>query len=119
MAINVGRAPQDRGLIEVLVATLNEVYSSVHVMDVPNTFNSLVYASVQPTSFAQLTQNYDLLLEKNAHPLLLTAIQRSLEYQQLTPIGGQIMTDDLAPIESIVNAMVINFIFSDDLQELK
>ena len=119
LAINVGRAPQDRGLIEVLVATLQKVYASVHVMDVPNTFNSLVYATVQPTSFAQLTQNYDLLLEKNAHPLLLIAIQRTLQNQQSTPQGGQIMTDDLAPIESIVNAMVIKFIFSDDLQELQ
>lgn len=119
LAINVGRAPQDRGLIEVLVATLQEVYASVHVMDVPNTFNSLVYATVQPTSFAQLTQNYDHLLKQEAHPLLLTAIERTLANQQLTPSGGSVLTDDLAPIESIVNAMVINFIFSGDLEELQ
>lgn len=119
LAINVGRAPEDRALINALVATLSEVYASVHVMDVPNTFNSLVYATVQPTSFSNLTRNLDGLLEKEAHPLLTTAIQRTLANQRETPTKGQILTDEHAPIESIVNAMVLNFVFAGNLEQLQ
>lgn len=119
LAINVGRAPEDRRLIEALVATLEEVYASVHVMDVPNTFNSLVYATVQPTSFEDLEANFQSLQAQNAHPLLLTAIQRTLENRRPTPSGGLVLTDEQAPIESIVNAMVLNYILSGDYEELQ
>jgi predicted membrane-bound spermidine synthase len=119
LAINVGRAPEDRALINTLVATLREVYASVHVMDVPNTFNSIVYATIQTTSFVNLTQNLDLLNQSEAHPLLITAIERTISNQQPINYGAPVLTDDLAPIESIVNAMVLNFVFAGNLEDLQ
>ncbi len=120
LAINVGRAPEDRRLIDTLVATLQEVFASVHVMDVPNTFNSLVYATVQPTSFADLQANFDrLLAEPDTHPLLLASMQITLGNQQPTPSGGQVLTDERAPIEWIVNSMVLRFVLGGDYEELQ
>jgi len=122
LAINVGRAPEDRRLIEVLVATLLEVFPSVHVMDVPDTFNSLVYATVQPTSFENLAANLELLRQSpEASPLILAAVERTLTFQQPTPNpdNSLVLTDERAPIEWIVNSMVLRFVLGGELETLQ
>lgn len=120
LVINVGRAPEDRRLIDVLVTTLATVYPSVHVMDIPNTFNSMVYATKQPTSFENLATNLNLLAtEGDVDPLLLDAILNVLTYRQPTPEPTLVLTDDHAPVEWIINSMVLRFIFSGDYQELQ
>ncbi len=120
LAMNVGRTPQDRSLIDALVVTLQKVFPSVHVMDVPNSFNSIVYATVQPTTFANLQANYDLLsVQPGIHPLLLASIQRTLDNERETPTEGILLTDERAPIEWIVNKMVLNFLSSNGVEELQ
>ena len=57
LAINVGRAPGDRRLIDGLATTIRTIFSSVYVMDIPGTFNSILYATLQPTSVADLQGN--------------------------------------------------------------
>lgn len=119
VVINVGRAPGDRRLIDTLVTTLLEVFPSVHVMDIPLTFNSMVYATVQPTTMANLSQNLNLLITKDTHPVLLAAMDRVITYQQPLPEPTIVLTDDLAPVEWIINNMVLRFIFSGDLEKLQ
>ena len=120
LAMNVGRTPQDRRLIDALVATLQEVFPSVHVMDIPNTFNSMVYATRQPTSFANLQANYERLQGLGGvHPLLLASIERTLDNQRETPDSGLVLSDERAPIEWIINTMVLNFLMSDGVEELQ
>lgn len=119
LAINVGRAPEDRRLIDALVITLEQVFPSVHVMDVPETFNSLLYATVQPSSFENLEANFLQLQEQDTHPLLLAAIERTLENQKPTPTAGILLTDERAPVEWIVNSMVLNYVISGNYEELQ
>ncbi|MEX2161009.1 MAG: fused MFS/spermidine synthase [Anaerolineales bacterium] len=120
LAINVGRTPEDRRLVDALAATLLQVFPSVHVMDVPNSFNSIVYATVQPTSFEDLEANYQVLLEQDGlHPLLLASIERTLANRATTPSGGLVLTDERAPVEWIVNSMVLNFLNSDGVEDLQ
>jgi MFS family permease len=119
LAINVGRAPNDRRLIDALAATLEQVFASVHVMDIPDTFNSMVYATVQPTSFENLQANYDSLAAAGANPLLLTSLQRTLENRAPAPGGGEVLTDERAPIEWIINSMVLRFVFSGEVEQLQ
>ncbi len=57
VVINVGRSPNDRRLIDGLAGTLMSIFPSVYVMDVPNTFNSIIYATNQPTHIENLYQN--------------------------------------------------------------
>jgi len=72
MVINVGRAPQDRRLIEALSSTILTVFPSVHVVDVPRTFNSILFATASPTQADNLKQNLAYLQTlKDIHPLLL------------------------------------------------
>ncbi len=120
LAMNVGRTPQDRSLVNALAVTLQKVFPSVLVMDVPNSFNSIIYATVQKTSFDNLQANYDLLTaQAGIHPLLLASIERTLDNQRESPTEGILLTDERAPIEWIVNKMVLNFLSSEGVEELQ
>jgi spermidine synthase len=119
LAINVGRAPDDRRLIDGLVATLKTVFPSVYVMDIPNTFNSMIYATRQPTSIENLYQNYlENQTAEELPDLLARVLERMVVYQQPLPSAGTIFTDDRAPIEWLTNNLVLNYIFSGDLENL-
>jgi predicted membrane-bound spermidine synthase len=117
VAINVGRTATDRRLVDALAATLGTVFPSVHVVDVPETFNSILYATVQPTSPDNLAANLALLPRvdpaaprPDAQALLRTVIRRASEHRRPTPAGGVIFTDDRAPVESMTNAIIVDFI---------
>ena len=120
VAMNVGSDANDMSLIEGLVSTLQTVFPSVYLMEIPNTFNFIIYASTQPTSMENLYQNYVALASKEGvHPLLLASIRRVIENQHPLPGETQVFTDDRAPIEWITNRMVMNFLLFDDLELIK
>jgi len=120
MAINVGRAPQDRRLVDALASTIRTVFPSVYVMDIPNTFNSIIYATAQPTEEANLYDNLlSLYSRADVHPLLLAAIERTLTNLQPIPATGQVFTDDRAPIEWLTNNMVLSFVLFGDMSGLQ
>lgn len=118
--INVGRSPSDRRLIDDLSTTLSAVFPSIYVMDIPNTFNSMVYATRQPTDSGNLLQNLIVLTEDTtSSPLLLNTVQLALANLQDTPPVTRVYTDDLSPVEWVTNTMVLDFLVSDDLSQLE
>ena len=119
VAINVGHSGTDRRLIDGLVTTLEQVFPSVYVADVPNTFNSLVYATTQPTRIENLYENY-LYLETvpDVDPLLLDAMRRTIVNHRPDAVRGQVFTDDRAPIEWITNNMVLNFLLYGEMETI-
>jgi predicted membrane-bound spermidine synthase len=119
LVINVGRTPNDRRLVDAMVGTISEVFPGVHVVDVPYTFNTIVYGTVQPTEPANLVANQLALKAAEAPPLLLDVIGRAIENLQPTPESTVVFTDDRAPIEMITNAMAIEFILGADLDLLR
>jgi spermidine synthase len=119
MVINVGHSPSDRRLLNALAATIGSVFPSVYVMDVPDTFNAIIYASAQPSEIQNLYDNYSSLSQQpETHPLLLASIQRVILNLKPTPTGGIVFTDDKAPIEWITNTMVLGYLFSNGIDEL-
>jgi len=127
LVINIGRAPEDRRLIDGLVATISTVFPSVYVMDIPETFNSIVYATKQPTTTDDLHQNYQLLIEgKDANPVLVRAVQKAIINMQPNPCEGLelspdcvVFTDDWAPIEWITNSLVLNYVLFSGMEEIQ
>jgi predicted membrane-bound spermidine synthase len=120
MVINVGRAPEDRRLINTLSSTILQVFPTVHVMDLPDSFNSLIYATVQPTTSKNLADNLNLLLPRSdIHPLLAETSSYTLTNLQPAPPSDIIFTDDRAPIEWITNNLVIHFILSGQTENLE
>ena len=88
VTINVGRAPGDRRLIEAISATLLTVFPSVYVIDLPGTFNSIIYATVQPSDPANLDANLVYLTQRgDVSPLILQPLQVVLANLQPAPAG--------------------------------
>ncbi len=55
----------------------------------------------------------------DTHPLLLNSVTTAIVNRQPAPEGGEVFTDDLAPIEWITNNMVLRFIFSDEVESVQ
>jgi predicted membrane-bound spermidine synthase len=127
LVINIGRAPEDRRLIDGLVATISTVFPSVYVMDIPDTFNSIVYATKQSTTIDDLYQNYQTLLERDdIHPILTSAVEKAITNLQPNPCSGTeptqdcvVFTDDWAPIEWITNSLVLNYVLFSGMEEIQ
>lgn len=113
LVINVGRTPEDEKLLSGLTATIQSVFPSVYVMDVPGTYNSIIYATVQITDTRYLEENLALLLDTDlADSTLVSAMRIALANLRQLPEDGQVFTDNKAPIEWITNQMVLNNVLS-------
>jgi spermidine synthase len=119
LVINVGRTPTDRRLVDAMVGTISSVFPSVYVVDVPQTFNSIVYASLARTRPGNLAANLDTLRRAGAPALLTDVLTRSIAGLQPTPASDVVFTDDRAPVETLVNSIVLRFVLSGDLQTLR
>ncbi len=117
VAINVGRTDTDRRLVDSMTSTLLEVFPSVHAMDVPLSLNTILVATRQNTADSNLATNVNLL-DGKVDPLLLDALR--LGVQQLVPVHSSdlVFTDDHAPVESLVDSMVLQFLMSGGLEQL-
>ncbi len=113
LVVNVGRTPDDRRLVEAIYTTLRSVFPSAYVVDLPLTFNTIIYATQQDTHADNLVANLGLLESRSeAHPLLLRTMRTALENLQPEPKPSIVFTDDKAPIEGMTNAIVLDFFLS-------
>jgi spermidine synthase len=120
LTINVGSVPGDRRLINGLATTMKTQFASIHIMDLPGTLNTMIFATKQPTTKENFAANLMALSQDPAvQPLLIHTM--SLTYTNLK--GGYetttVFTDDLAPIEWIVNDMTVRFVLQGGLEYLQ
>lgn len=120
MVINIGRAPEDRRLIDSLYATVNTIFPTIYVSDLSDSYNSVLFATKQPTSVQNLIDNYARLYQDPATPqFVLQILSHTYDGLQPPASGGTIFTDDLAPVEQITNSMVLKFLLSGKVDTLE
>lgn len=117
VAVNVGRAPADRRLVEAMTATLQEVFATVHSIDVPGSLNTILLATVQPTDFANIGRNL-ALLPADVDPLLTAVLQTAVQGQVATVAGPVIFRDERAPVETIIDSLVLRYILDAGISGL-
>jgi spermidine synthase len=106
VVVNVGRTEDDFRLVEAMAATLQDVFPSVHVVNVPGTFNSILYATVKPSTPDNLRANLPGLTQ----PVLRDVVMDALKNLRPTMPGSVVFTDDKAPVEQMTNAIVLRFL---------
>jgi spermidine synthase len=117
MVINVGRSPIDRTLVDQIASTVQTVFPSIYLVDVPGSYNTMIYATRQATQFANLTNNLASLKTEPASPgLLVESLQMAVDNIKPTPPVSVVYTDDWSPIEWVTNRMVLNYVLFGDLQ---
>jgi predicted membrane-bound spermidine synthase len=108
VALNTGHTANDFRLVQAFVNTMSAVFPNVYVFNVPNTFNSEIVATMQPTSLQTFLLNMGQFapgtmmrqLADEAVPIVVPG----------RPDGGIVFTDDQAPIEQITDQLLLNYI---------
>jgi spermidine synthase len=118
VAINVGRTPEDRRLVNALTNVLLMVYPDVFAIDVPRSFNTILIATVQPTTAEQLALN-TAALPADANPLLREVLTESTTAQVPIEPNDIVFTDDRAPLETLVDSLVLNFLLAGNAEQLQ
>jgi hypothetical protein len=115
VVINTGRSPGDRRLIDGLATTLGTIFPSIYVMDIPNSFNSMIYATLQSTTVQDLQRNINSLgALPSTNPLLTESLMLTAANLQPISLHSTVFTDDHSPIEWITNTMILNFILQGE-----
>lgn len=120
MVINVGRSPSDRDLINALSTTINQVFPKVFITDIPESFNTMIFATNNyDASWDYFDQNMTHLVESQASDILVKAGNITLMGKVSGYETSKIFTDDLAPIEWMTNKIVLDYVFSEEVTILE
>jgi spermidine synthase len=116
VAVNVGRTHTDYSLVDAIAATMAQVFPSVYIIDEPDQGsplgNSLVIATARPTSLEDLGAN----LPRFDQPMLAEVARRAAPHVRNSspPAGTPIFTDDRAPVEQVVHALILRHLLGSD-----
>jgi spermidine synthase len=116
LVINAGHTLSDYGLVNVLAATMKDVFPNVYVLDVPArgsaVGNSLVIATKQATKIENFKAN--VAQTKNETLQLIADSAEQVREVKDSNVEGQrvVFTDDHAPVEEVVHRILINFILT-------
>jgi len=113
VAVNVGRTTTDYSLVDAIAATMQQVFPSVFVVDLPDGSgplgNSLVVATRRPSTLTDFRANLPLF----TGPMLDQVAQQTSGIARVAqpPPGTPIFTDDRAPVEQVVHALALRQMF--------
>ncbi len=115
IAINVGRTRTDYQMVDAMAGTAAEVFPAVYVIDVPGSFNSIVYATNQPTTLGNLRANLGTLPAGSMRAIA----ERALAHVRPLNPAAITFSDDRAPVERLTNAIMLSFLFGVGSGEIK
>jgi predicted membrane-bound spermidine synthase len=125
VAINAGRTEDDYRLVNVLAGTMKSVFPNVFVINIPTAINSIVVGTNQPSTLAEFRANLDRLDQPTLKQVASVARTNSCEYvppseqgaatqREICPfakeLGQQVFTDDLAPVEQVIDQILLGYI---------
>jgi spermidine synthase len=119
MVINIGRSPLNRDLVNDLGTTIGAVFPNIFVMDIPDTFNTILFATHLDGSWENFISNYQIIANSDVHPLLIEAMTATIENRQSSPQMTRVYTDDRTPIEWITNKIVMDTLLSGEFEFLQ
>ncbi|MGH7777700.1 MAG: fused MFS/spermidine synthase [Candidatus Dormibacterales bacterium] len=107
VAVNVGRTPTDYRLVAAIASTMRPVFPSIFLLDVPGWNNTIVFACTDRVGLGEVESN----LAAAQGPLVGQVAAEALAEGRLraSPYRGQVFTDDLAPIDRLVDEMILEY----------
>jgi hypothetical protein len=93
-------------MVEAIAATLGEHLTTVHAIDLADTFNTVLVATRQETQAANLRVNAAQMNQ----PFVNQVAARSLAGLHHLQGNGRVFTDDRAPVESLTNAIILRYL---------
>jgi predicted membrane-bound spermidine synthase len=104
--VNAGRTRTDFRLVDVIAATMKSVFPNVYIIDLSRYTNSIVIGTKQPTDLSNFAVNItnlpsDSLVRQIGDAALTTDVIREWHGT------ARVFTDDLAPVESVVDQIIL------------
>jgi spermidine synthase len=111
--VNVGRTDTDFRLVDVIASTMKSVFPYVYEIDVERYSNTMVIGTTSPSSIADYIANVNQLAPGS---IVRTVGERSLESGKIreAPDGGTVFTDDHAPVERVVDQIILDAATEED-----
>jgi predicted membrane-bound spermidine synthase len=105
--VNVGRTETDFRLVDVIASTMSEVFPAVYAVDVESYSNTMLFGTTCASSIAGFQTNYAALPDTS---FAKTVANRSISFGNMRVVqpGGQVFTDDHAPVELVVDEMIVD-----------
>jgi predicted membrane-bound spermidine synthase len=105
--VNVGRTETDFRLVDVIASTMRDVFPNVYAIDVERYTNTMVIGTTCPSSIAAFQTNAAALPGDN---IAKTVADSSVAFGNMRVVepGGRVFTDDHAPVELVVDEMIVD-----------
>ena len=105
--VNAGRTAKDYRLVDALASTMAAVYPSVFLVDVPRFANTLIYGTTEPVTLTDVEHNLSLVHEPVANDVAQSVV--SSASLRVSPYHDQVFTDDLAPVERLIDEIIFSY----------
>jgi spermidine synthase len=105
--VNVGRTETDYRLVDVIASTMNAVFPYVYAVDVDRYNNTIVVGSFSPNGLANFAENASALALGSPVRVVAEA-SLATGNLRLIPPGGRVFTDDHAPVELVVDQIILD-----------
>ena len=111
LAINVGRTPTDNRLVDALSGTLNAVFPNVFTIETNQRFtNTVIYATSAPATVDRFLARARAETNPKLQPIITDALATG--NIRRVPPNGIVFTDDLAPVERLIDDIILSYIRS-------
>src|SRR5438445_434658 len=111
LAINVGRTPTDNRLVDALSGTLNAVFPNVFTIETNQRFtNTVIYATSAPATVDRFLARAQAESNPKLQPIVADALATG--NIRRVPANGIVFTDDLAPVERLIDDIILSYIRS-------
>jgi spermidine synthase len=107
VAVNCGHTAQDYRLVDAMAHTMSTVFPTVVIVDVPGTINSLVYGLSTRMSLSTVRARLSAARGSARVPAIRALHEGNL---RLAPRTGHVFTDDLAPVEQLIDQIVVDYV---------
>jgi hypothetical protein len=99
-------------LVEAVTATLLREFPTVHAIDVPGSLNTILVATVRTTNSQTLSENL-ASLEADTDSLLVRALETAVDNVVETKASDVVFTDERAPVETMIDSIVIRYLLEE------
>ena len=109
LAVNAGRTETDYRLVDALSGTLTSVFPDVFIVDARGRFNnSVIFATSSGTSLGEVRDRLNAETDPKLQPIIADALSGG-NIRQAHP-NGIVFTDDLAPVERLIDDIIVSYI---------
>ncbi len=107
---NVGRTARDFSLVDVMATTMDQVFETIFILDVPGDSNSLVIGTEEATNLESVYAK----LETVSNTWLAEVAERSRGRIRDFYNQGLILTDDRAPVEHVTHLIILRYVLEGE-----